>query len=166
MSEPARPCARAERALATDAAALARLAAASLPEPWSEAGFAEEVRAPEARVWLVRDPAGAPVAYLAAHRVLDELQLLSLAVAAVHRRRGLGRGLVEHALAAEAPLASAHLEVRANDAGAQAFYASLGFRSVGRRIGFYPGGIDAITMSRDLRTHPPGCSHAGELVNP
>ena len=166
MSEPGRPCARAERARATDAAALAELAAASLPEPWSEAGFAEEIRAAEARVWIVRGPAGEPIAYLAAHRVLDEIQVLSLAVAADQRRRGLGRSLVEHALAAEEALASAHLEVRGNDAGAQAFYARLRFRPVGRRIGFYPGGTDAITMTRDLRADPPGCPHVGELVNP
>lgn len=142
---------RVERARAADAAALARLAAASLPEPWSEAGFAEELAATDARVWVVRDAGGAPIAYLAARRVLDEVQVLSLAVAPEHRRRGLGRALVEQALAAEAALAAAHLEVRSNDAGAQAFYASLRFRPVGRRAGFYPGGIDAVAMSRDLR---------------
>jgi len=166
VSEASRPRARIEPARAADAAALAGLATASLPEPWSEAGFAEEIEAPEARVWIVRDPAGAPIAYLVAHRVLDEIQVLSLAVAEAHRRRGLGRSLVEHALAEEATLAAAHLEVRSNDAGAQAFYASVRFRPVGRRTAFYPGGIDAISMSRDLRADPPGCSHACELVNP
>jgi ribosomal-protein-alanine N-acetyltransferase len=141
---------RIERARVADAAALARLASQSLPEPWSEHGFVEELEAPGARVWLVRDPAGEPIAYLVARRVLDEIQLVSLAVAAAHRRRGLGRALVERALADEG-LASAHLEVRSNDAGAQAFYARLRFRPVGRRARFYPGGIDAIAMSRDLR---------------
>ena len=152
MSEAERPRARVERASAADAAALARLAAASLPsEAWSAGGFAEEIQSPVSRVWLVRDPAGEPIAYLAAQRVLDELQLLSLAVAVPHRRHGLGRALVEHALASEVALASAHLEVRCNDAGAQAFYRSLCFRPSGRRAAFYPGGIDAISMSRDAR---------------
>lgn len=166
MSEAGLPRTTVERAGPADAAALARLAALSLPEAWSEAGFAEEIDAPDARVWIVRDPAGAPIAYLVAHRVLDEFQLLSLAVAESHRRHGLGRGLVEHALAEEVALAAAHLEVRSNDAGAQAFYASLRFRPVGRRTAFYPGGIDAISMSRDLLVHPPGCSYVVELVNP
>jgi ribosomal protein S18 acetylase RimI-like enzyme len=155
-----------ERARATDARALSRLAAACLPEPWSEAGFAEEIAAEGARVWLVRGPAGEPIAYLAARRVLDEIQVLSLAVAAHERRRGLGRALVEHALAEEGALAAAHLEVRGDDAGAQAFYRSLQFRPTGRRIGFYRGGIDAISMSRDLLRYPPGCPNRGELVNP
>jgi [ribosomal protein S18]-alanine N-acetyltransferase len=148
VSEAGRAGARVERATPADAAALARLAASALLEPWSEAGFAEEIAAPEARVWIVRSPAGEPLAYLVAHRVLDELQVLSLAVEATHRWRGLGRALVEHALAHDPAPVTAHLEVRSNDAGAQAFYARLGFRPVGRRPAFYPGGIDAISMIR------------------
>jgi ribosomal protein S18 acetylase RimI-like enzyme len=147
--------ARVERAGPADAAALAALAAASLPEPWSEAGFAAELGAPAARVWLVRGPAGGPVGYLAAHRVLDELQVHSLAVAEAERRRGLGRALVEHALA-EPGLRVAHLEVRCNDASAQAFYAALGFRPVGRRPRFYPGGVDALTLARPMTAAPRG----------
>jgi len=141
---------RVEAATAQDAAALVRLAAAALPEPWSELGFAQEIAAPLARVWVVRGPGGAPVGYLVAHAVLGEIQLLSLAVAAGFRRQGIGRRLVEHALEQERGAVSAHLEVRSNDAGAQAFYARLRFRAVGRRPGFYPGGVDALTLARVL----------------
>ena len=148
--------ARIERAVPADAPALAALAAESLPEPWSVAGFAGELATPAARVWLVRGPAGAPAAYLAAHRVLDELQVHSLAVARAQRRRGLGRALVEHALVAEPGLRAAHLEVRCNDASALAFYAVLGFRPVGRRPGFYAGGVDAVSMSRFVAASPRG----------
>ena len=142
--------AKVEAATAEDAAALARLAAAALPEPWSERGFAEEIAAPAARVWVVRGPGGEPIGYLAAHVVAAEIQVLSLAVAAGHRRSGVGRGLVEHALAQEPGATVAHLEVRSNDAGARAFYAELRFRPVGRRAGFYPGGVDAIALTREL----------------
>jgi ribosomal protein S18 acetylase RimI-like enzyme len=131
-----------------DAAALAAIAAEALPEPWSEAGFAEEIGLPEARVWVARDPAGHAVGYLVAHRVLDELQVLSLAVAEGRRRRGAGRALVERALASEPGLRVAHLEVRSNDAAAQAFYERIGFRSAGLRRGFYPGGVDALLLAR------------------
>ena len=140
---------RVERARGDDAAALAEIAKAGLTDPWSEAAFAEEIEAGEARAWVVRDPGGRAVAYVVARRVLDEIQILSLAVAPAWRRRGLGNALVEHALAAERGWSSAHLEVRSDDAGAQAFYAALGFVGVGRRPGFYRGGIDAITMRRD-----------------
>ena len=142
--------AKVEAATAEDAAALARLAASALPEPWSEGGFAEEIAAPLARVWVVRGPGGAPVGYVALHAVQDEIQVLSLAVAAPYRRLGIGRSLVEHALAREPGAGIAHLEVRSNDAGAQAFYARLRFRPVGRRAGFYPGGVDAIALARVL----------------
>ena len=138
-------------ATAQDAAALAQLAAAALPEPWSERGFAAEIAAPQARVWLARGPAGRPLGYLVAHVVCEEIQVLSLAVDASYRRLGIGRRLVEHALEQEPGAAIAHLEVRSNDAGAQAFYARLRFRAIGRRPGFYPGGVDAISLARVLR---------------
>jgi ribosomal-protein-alanine N-acetyltransferase len=136
------------RAAPGDAAAIAAIAAEALPEPWSEAGFAEEIGLPEARVWLARGGAGEPVGYLVAHRVLDELQVLSLAVAQGQRRRGTGRALLERALASEPGLRVVHLEVRSNDAAAQAFYHRVGFRPVGLRRGFYPGGVDALLLAR------------------
>jgi len=139
-----------ERATRADARALAALAAAVLPEPWSERGFAEELALPRARIWLARSPPGSLLGYLAAHRVLDELLVLSLAVAEPHRRCGTGRALLERALADEAGLRVVHLEVRSKDAGAQAFYDRLGFRQVGSRRGFYPGGEDALLLARTL----------------
>jgi ribosomal-protein-alanine N-acetyltransferase len=147
-SEAAPP--RVEAATAQDAVALARLAEAALPEAWSERGFAEEIEAATARVWVARGPGGELIGYLVAHAVCDEIQVLSLAVAVRHRRRGIGRVLVEHALAQEPGAAIAHLEVRSNDVGAQAFYARLRFRAIGRRPGFYPGGVDAISLARLL----------------
>jgi ribosomal-protein-alanine N-acetyltransferase len=141
---------RVERARLADAASLARLAAAALPEPWSEAGFAEEIERPEARVWLARDAAGATQGYLVAHRVQDELEVLSLAVAAAGRGRGTGRALLERALASEPGVRAVQLEVRSNDAAAQAFYERLGFRPVGLRRGFYAGGVDALLLTRTL----------------
>lgn len=140
-----------EAATARDAAALARLSAEALPEAWSEHGFAQEIEAPIARVWVARGGNGEPIGYLVAHALAGEIQLLSLAVDSRYRRRGIGGMLLEHALAREPGAAVAHLEVRSNDAGAQAFYARQGFRVVGLRPGFYPGGVAAITMSRVSR---------------
>jgi ribosomal-protein-alanine N-acetyltransferase len=141
--------ARLSRARPEDADALAALAAAALPDPWTARGFRAQLARPEARVWLARvgtEPAG----FLVGHRVLDEFQILALAVAAPARRRGAGRALVEGALESERGVRQVHLEVRSNDAIAQAFYLRLGFLPVGRRPGFYPGGVDAILMRRTL----------------
>ena len=90
---------RIEAAVPHDAAALALLSAAALPDAWSERGFAAEIAAPQARVWVARGPAGRPIGYLVAHVVCEEIQVLSLAVAADCRRRGVGQRLLEHALA-------------------------------------------------------------------
>jgi ribosomal-protein-alanine N-acetyltransferase len=105
-------------------------------------------------VWVARGAAGEPVGYLVAHRVLDELQILSLAVAEGRRRRGAGRALLERALASEPRLRVAHLEVRSNDAAAQAFYHRAGFRPVGVRRGFYPDGVDALLLARPAPDTP------------
>ena len=47
--------------------------------------------------------------------------------------------------------AAATLEVRADNGGALALYARLGFDEVGRRRRYYPDGGDAVLMTR-----PPG----------
>ncbi len=140
------------RAGPDDARALAEVAATTLPEPWTEEGFRAQLTRPEARIWLAR-VGPETIGFLAAHRVLEELQVLALGVVPAARRQGTGRGLLERALASEPGLREVHLEVRSNDADAQAFYGRLGFAPVGRRPGFYPGGVDAVLMCRAL---PPG----------
>ena len=129
--------------------ALAETAAKTLPEPWSEAGFRAQLSRPEARVWLARE-GGETVGFVVVHRVLTEVQVLSLAVAAPFRRRGTGRALLERVLEGEPGVREIHLEVRSNDAVAQAFYRCLGFEVIGRRPRFYPGGVDAVLMMREL----------------
>ncbi len=129
---------------------LARLAAASLDEPWGESAFRDELRVAGGRLWVARTPEGAPAGYLVARRVADELHVLSLAVEPALRRRGVARALVAHALAAEAGCRVAHLEVRSGNEGAQAFYRALGFVAVGRRPRYYRRREDAILMTRTL----------------
>jgi ribosomal-protein-alanine acetyltransferase len=134
---------------AADAAAVAALAAACLPDAWSREGFASTLARPGGRLWTARE-AGALVGYLAAHRVLDELHVLSLAVAGARRRRGLASALLARALAEETGATQALLEVRADGEDARAFYAARGFVAVGRRARYYADGEDAILMTRRL----------------
>jgi ribosomal-protein-alanine N-acetyltransferase len=141
------------RAGSEHAAALAETAAKTLPEPWTEAGFRAQLSRPETRAWLALEGAET-VGFVVAHRVREELQILSLAVAAPFRRRGTGRALLERALESEPGVREVHLEVRSNDAGAQAFYRRVGFGEVGRRPRFYPGGVDAVLMRRALPPQP------------
>lgn len=152
---------RIERAAAGDAAALAALAASSLTDAWSERGFAAELARPGTRIWAARNPAGRLLGYLAAERVQGELLVHSLAVERDQRRRGTGRALLERAVASEPGVRVVHLEVRSNNAGAQAFYDRVGFRAVGRRRGFYADGSDAVLLTRAVPTAERGRAPGG-----
>ncbi len=85
------------------------------------------------------------------HRPNDDPEIPSLMqmwVAPVHRRTGVGRGLVKEvmrwAAGKKAPLV--RLEVNEADAGAVAFYESCGFTRTGRRDAASVAGAAAIQM--------------------
>lgn len=126
---------------------VAALAASALREAWSEAGFAETAAGVDTCL-LVARCGDALAGYVLARRVVDELHVLSLAVAGPLRRRGLGRALLATLEAAWPGAATVQLEVRDANAAARAFYAALGYREVGRRRRYYPDGEDAILLSR------------------
>lgn len=149
--------ARIDAARASDLAALAGLTRQALPTPWSEADLARELARPEARILVARegapDPAtAAPVGYLLAHRIVDELHLLLLAVEPASRRRGIASALVARALG-EARATGARvalLEVRAGNEPARALYQRLGFSAVGVRRRYYADGEDAVLLTLEL----------------
>ena len=82
-----------------------------------------------ARLYLMRSPGGALVAYCACWMVFDELHINSLAVDAAWRRRGLARRLLAEVFrdSIAAGARSATLEVRQSNTPARALYESLGF---------------------------------------
>jgi [ribosomal protein S18]-alanine N-acetyltransferase len=79
------------------------------------------------------------IGFLAARQILDELEILNLAVDPVFRGRGAGRMLLEEALAraTEKGAKKAYLEVRASNASAIRFYGRHGFVTSGRRPHYY-----------------------------
>ena len=88
--------------------------------------------------------------------IVDEVELLLVAVDPSGRRRGLGRDLVARAIA-QSRIAGAvrlHLEVRDSNVAAMQLYLQLDFVCVGRRQSYYCGAdnqrFDAITMSLPL----------------
>lgn len=82
--------------------------------------------------------------------------LLLLAVDPELRRGGVGSALWSwlETLARRGGIDRVQLEVRAGDAGAQAFHRSRGFRMVARLPGYYQGREDALAMVADLRSAP------------
>lgn len=84
--------------------------------------------------------------------VLDESELLRLAVVQHGRRAGIGRALLRHGLAELRRRGVEHcfLEVRADNQAALGLYRALGFRTTGRRARYYSDGTDALLFSRRL----------------
>ena len=75
-----------------------------------------------------------------------ESEILNLAVAPEHRRRGVARGLVEAWL--RGVKGDVFLEVRASNEAAQKFYKSLGFQVVSVRSEYYSSPVEtAIVMN-------------------
>jgi ribosomal-protein-alanine N-acetyltransferase len=87
-----------------------------------------------------------------ARTAADEAEILTLAVAPLARRRGIGRALVEAAAAHACAMGADRfcLEVSTTNQAAQALYRAAGFVPVGRRLRYYPDGADALILSRGL----------------
>lgn len=126
-------------------------------EGWTGAQLANAFSLPGAAVELALEGLE-PISFALTRRVLDEAELLLIAVRPPWRRRGVAAGLIRSVLgsAASSGASSMFLEVRAGNVGAARLYSRLGFVPVGRRRDYYKGAdgarYDAITMQRDLGT--------------
>jgi ribosomal-protein-alanine N-acetyltransferase len=83
----------------------------------------------------------------------ERAHLILLAVEPAHQRRGVARRMIEWLLesARVAGITSIHVELRANNVPALAFYRSLGFAETFRVPGYYRGRETAVRMIRMLR---------------
>ena len=138
----------------SDLPAVMEITRRSLPLPWGETIWREELASPLG-LYLVLEEDGAVSGYIGLKLISDDAHVMTIAVRPEHRRRGLARTLVEAALAdpASAGARRVHLEVRPSNAGARAFYGLLGFVQTGLRPAYY-GDEDALLMTLDLRRAP------------
>jgi [ribosomal protein S18]-alanine N-acetyltransferase len=137
-----------------DAAAFAALHGASFRRGWSEDEFERlllDRNVLAHRASTGRELSGFILSLLAA----DEAEILSVAVAASRRGRGLAGRLLDlhlRALAGRGARA-VFLEVDDDNVAARRLYARRHFHEVGRREAYYPGlagGSRAIVLRRDL----------------
>jgi ribosomal-protein-alanine N-acetyltransferase len=97
---------------------------------------------------------GMPIGFALCRVTVDEAELLTIAVAAAERRRGLGRALLAAVIECvrAAGATALFLEVGADNPAAIALYRRNDFRPVGRRSGYYQRGsqppADALVMRR------------------
>ncbi len=122
------------------------------PRPWSAQEFADFLATPG-----VYHCAAGP-GFALGRVILDEAELLTLAVDPAHRRRGLARIALAafEDEAARRGAARAFLEVAADNTAARAFYAGAGWAECGLRRGYYrdPQGraTDAVIYEKPLKT--------------
>ncbi len=86
--------------------------------------------------------------FISGRRVLDEGEILNLAVKPSGRSAGVGKALVEALLErfGRENVLQVFLEVRESNLGAITFYQGLGFRQVGKRAGYYRNPAEAALM--------------------
>ena len=115
--------------------AVAELEKQNFSEPWPEIAVRSELTNKLA-LWLVAVEDGVVAGYVGSQTVLQEADMMNIAVADTHRRRGIARMLVEE-LIRQLDAYQLTLEVRASNAPAIALYEKLGFTQVGLRKNYY-----------------------------
>ena len=125
---------------------------ASFPIPLSERQLKRETENENA-VYLVADDGDSLLGYGGFWRVLDEAQVMNIAVLPKERGRGIGTRIVE-AMILEAKalgLTFMSLEVRASNRAAIRLYEKFGFAAVGERKNYYrDNGETAVLMEKEL----------------
>jgi ribosomal-protein-alanine N-acetyltransferase len=144
-----------EPATLRDAPRLAQLHGASFHRGWGEGEF--EGMLGERNTLVHRQRIGRKIVGFAVSRMAaDEAEILSIAVDANHRGRGLSRRLLLTHLGhlAGRGVRTVFLEVEENNQPARRLYDRAGFAVAGRRERYYrqPGGeqLNAVLMRRDL----------------
>jgi ribosomal-protein-alanine N-acetyltransferase len=106
------------------------------------------------RAWVASDgPDGPLLGYALGWWVIDELELLAVGVLPEARRRGVGRRLLEHVLAAARASGGRRvlLEVARGNTAARRLYEGAGFRVLDVRRAYYRAtGDDALVMEHTL----------------
>jgi ribosomal-protein-alanine N-acetyltransferase len=126
-------------------------------EAWSRSQCSGILPMPGVWLLLARH-AGIGAGFALARAIVDEAELLLLAVRPELRRAGIGAALLAGVADAARGRGAVrlHLEMRENNPAA-ALYDSAGFKEVGRRPRYYRGNdgrsFDAITLARALVSH-------------
>jgi ribosomal-protein-alanine N-acetyltransferase len=142
-----------------DALALAVVHAAAFETPWPPEAFTGLLDSPG--VFALAAVEDAPVGLILMRAIAGEAEVLTLAVAPAHRRRGAGAALLAAGLdlAAAAGAQAAFLEVASDNPAAIGLYLGAGFETAGRRAGYYArqGGpaVDALVLRRSLNSGGP-----------
>jgi [ribosomal protein S18]-alanine N-acetyltransferase len=147
------------RGMAGDLSAMLAIERACFADPWTAESLATALSLERMHVLVADDVGeggdGAPclAGYVVALVLGPDAEIADLAVAPSARRRGIGRALLGRAIAdlAAVGVQTLYLEVRESNHAARMLYEAHGFRSVGRRRGYYKQPIeDALLLKREI----------------
>ncbi|MDF7674088.1 GNAT family N-acetyltransferase [Acetobacteraceae bacterium ESL0709] len=119
-------------------------------EVWDERSLKELLVLPGVTAWVALRESK-PAGFLMVRTVLDESEVLTVAVRPSLQRKGVGRALFNHFFSHIKPDVSfVYLEVSIVNSSATKFYESCNFQEIGRRPGYYSDGTEAVVMRYSL----------------
>lgn len=119
-------------------------------DAWSQDGFYESIQNPNA-VLIAAYEDGRLAGYCCMYEVLDEGEIVNVAVAPEFRRKGIAGKMLEALLEKECrrEVLNVFLEVREHNGAAVSLYEKFGFKKIGIRKNFYEKPVeDAIVMQK------------------
>ena len=117
---------------------LAELEKLCFSDPWSVSAFEYELNNPLS-LWLVAAEGDTVAGYVGSQTVIDESDMMNIAVHPDFRRQGIAENLIESLIIMlnTRQSKSLTLEVRVSNTPAIILYEKMGFIQVGRRPGYY-----------------------------
>jgi len=136
----------------TDLEQVLALESVSFRTPWNRDHFINEIQSPLSFPLAARTDDGTVAGYICPMLVLDEGQILNVAVRPEFRGTGIGGLLMRAALSefSNRKASFVSLEVRPSNGAAVSLYSRYGFAAVGRRKAYYEDGEDALLMELEL----------------